>query len=232
MKWLYYVIPIIVHIFCLPFWFIEKNPGNTAIFEMILGMLIIPMYLIIISFKYITIFNLGNFFKMLFLMIGIVVLGNLIFYFNWGISTGKLLAPDSETILILKYQMIISSCILLVGWIIIFLIKSKCDFEKNYFVGGVQEPKYLEELTLDIYEDMTFDMEKETFRNNRKFVLEISGSNRSLYELGKYLINISLYETMDPDFHEHFDGLFDSQKNEKVNLIVRKQIDENHKGEE
>lgn len=105
-------------------------------------------------------------------------------------------------------------------------LQSKCNLEKNYFIGGLQEPKYLEELNLDIYEDMTFDLERETFQNNGKFVLEISGTDRSLYELGKYLINISLYETCDPDFHEHFDGLFDSQKNQKVNLIVRKQLEE------
>ena len=103
--------------------------------------------------------------------------------------------------------------------------QSKCDFENNYFVGGVEEPKYLNELSIDIYDDMDFDLDKEEFKKNGKFVLDLSGSNRSLYEFGKYLINIALYDTEDPDFHEHFDGLFDSQKSEKVNMIVRKQLD-------
>lgn len=125
MKWICYVIPIIVHILCLPFWFTEKNPGNMAIFEMILGIFIVPVYLILISFKYVTTFSLRKFLELFFLMIGISILGNLIFYFNWGISTGKLLMPDSETILILKYQIIISSCILMVGWIIMFVAKSR-----------------------------------------------------------------------------------------------------------
>lgn len=125
MKWICYAIPIIVHILCLPFWFTEKNPGNVAIFEMILEIFIVPVYLILISSKYVTTFSLRKFLELFFLMIGISVLGNLIFYFNWGISTGKLLMPDSETILILKYQIIISSCILMVGWIIMFVAKSR-----------------------------------------------------------------------------------------------------------
>ena len=125
MKWICYAIPIIVHILCLPFWFTEKNPGNVAIFEIILGIFIVPVYLILISSKYVTTFSLRKFLELFFLMIGISVMGNLIFYFNWGISTGKLLMPDSETILILKYQIIISSCILMVGWIIMFVAKSR-----------------------------------------------------------------------------------------------------------
>ena len=101
-------------------------------------------------------------------------------------------------------------------------LQSKCDFERNHFIGGVEEPSYLDELNIDIYDDMEFDMDEEKFKKNGKIVLELSGSDRSLFELGKYLINVALYDTEDPDFHEHFDGLLDSEHNEKVNLLVRK----------
>ena len=104
-------------------------------------------------------------------------------------------------------------------------LQSSCDSEKKYFVGGVEEPKYLNELSIDIYDDMDFDMSKEEFKKNGKVVLELSGSNKSLYEFGKYLINVALYDTIDPDFHEHFDGLLDSQRRDRISLIVRKQLD-------
>ncbi len=108
--------------------------------------------------------------------------------------------------------------------LILKYMQSKSDFQKNHFVGGVEAPQYLDELAIDIYDDMEFDMNTETFINNGKLVLELSGSNNSLYEFGKYLINVALYETDDPDFHEHFDGLLDSERNARINLIVRKQM--------
>ena len=107
-------------------------------------------------------------------------------------------------------------------------IKSKSDFNKNYFIGGLEEPKYLNELLLDIYDDIEYNLDNDTFEKSGKMVLEISGSDRSLFELGKYLINISTYETSDPDFHEHFDNLKNSTGKNKVNLIVRKKLDIAH----
>jgi hypothetical protein len=43
--------------------------------------------------------------------------------FNWGISTGILTTPDSETVIIIKSQIYTSTIIILVGWIILSLIK-------------------------------------------------------------------------------------------------------------
>ncbi|MBE7043900.1 MAG: hypothetical protein E7397_00075 [Ruminococcaceae bacterium] len=102
-------------------------------------------------------------------------------------------------------------------------LQSKSDASKGHFIGGLEEPKYLDELCIDIYDDMDFDMEHEEFHKNGKLVLDLSGSDRSLYELGKYLINLALYETDDPDFHEHFDGLQDAEQKQRINVIVRKQ---------
>lgn len=124
-MWLYYLIPIAVHILFLPFWFMGKGTGNTALIELVVGALIIPIYLIIISFKFVDKISMGRFVTVLLLMIGITVIGNLISYCNWGISTGKLLTPDSETVLIAKMQIIISIIVVSIGWIIASLIKSK-----------------------------------------------------------------------------------------------------------
>lgn len=101
--------------------------------------------------------------------------------------------------------------------------ESKCVVENKHYIGGVEEPGFLDELILDIYEDTQYDVDNDLFIKNGKKVLEISGSNRSLFELGKYLINISMYETADQDFHEHFEGIHNSQNELDVNLIVRKQ---------
>lgn len=47
-----------------------------------------------------------------------------------------------------------------------------------------------------------------TFKNsNWWYTTHIKWDKESLKELWKYLINLSEYETIDPDFHEHFDKL-------------------------
>lgn len=94
--------------------------------------------------------------------------------------------------------------------------------DKGIFVGKVEQPKYLDELIMDIGEDEYFDEQQDAFIANGKIQLVISGSNRALAELGKYLINISRYPTQDPDYHDHFEYILDSQKKDYVHLIVKK----------
>ncbi len=123
--WLYNLIPIIVHISLLPFWFLEKNAGITGLIELAIGVLVIPIYLVIINFKFFDKISAGKFVILLLLMIGINVIGHLISYFNWGLSTGNLLTPDSETVHIIKLAIVASTIILTVGWITACLIKSR-----------------------------------------------------------------------------------------------------------
>lgn len=100
--------------------------------------------------------------------------------------------------------------------------KSKVDKEAGVYIGGVAEPRYLKELVFNINDDYDFNLETEEFTKNGMFAVEISGSNRALKELGKFLINISMFKTQDKDYHEHIDQIQDSDGNPLVNLTVRK----------
>lgn len=101
--------------------------------------------------------------------------------------------------------------------------KSKVDKENGIYYGGVIEPKYIDELTVDIDDDYDFDIETEEFTKNGMFSVEISGTKRALKEMGKFLINIAMYKTEDEDYHEHIDQLKDSEGNPTANIIIRRQ---------
>lgn len=124
-MWFYYLIPIVIHLMFLPFWFLPQKGATVTLLEMVMGTIVIPVYLIIINFKFADKINMGKFTILLLLMIGITVAGHLIGYFNWGISTGNLFSPDSETLLIIRMQIIASTIIVTVGWIIVCLVKSR-----------------------------------------------------------------------------------------------------------
>ena len=90
------------------------------------------------------------------------------------------------------------------------------------FYGGVKEPKYQKELIFDIEDDEDFDFQLDKWVKNGKRNLYITGSNRALKQLGVYLINLSMYKTTDPDYHDHIDDILDSQGKEKTNVIFCK----------
>ena len=123
-MWLYYLIPIAIHLLFLPFWFLDKN-GIVSLIEMFVCTIAIPIYLVIVSYKFLDDFSTSKFFLMSLSMLVVTLLGIVISYFNWGISTANLLTPDSETILIMQIQMIISSTIVIVGLAIVCFIKSR-----------------------------------------------------------------------------------------------------------
>lgn len=100
--------------------------------------------------------------------------------------------------------------------------KSKCDKEKGIYSGGACAPKYIDELKMNVSEDYDFDMDRDEFKKNGMYALEISGSNRALKEFGKFLINIALFQTDDKDYHEHIDSILNNNGDEAVNLIIRK----------
>ena len=100
--------------------------------------------------------------------------------------------------------------------------KSKVDKENGTFIGGVAEPKYLEELSIDISDDYNFDIETEEFNKNGMYALEIVGSKRALKEFGKFLINMAMYKTNDEDYHEHIDDIHNSKGDSIANIAIRK----------
>jgi hypothetical protein len=123
MLWLYYIIPVILRFLLLPLWYWEKNPGNASTLEMALGILVIPIYLIIVSAKSIRGVSMGKFIAYLLLMLLIAIVGDLTGYLNWGVSTGNLFTPDSATLLIVRWQIILSSIVVTLGWCIVCIVK-------------------------------------------------------------------------------------------------------------
>ena len=121
--WLYYLIPIVIHLLFFPLWMIETN-GNISLIEILVGTIAIPVYLIILSGRVLKNYNIG-FFLILLIMLVVTLVGIAISYFNWGIVTGNLLTPDSETIIITQGEMMISSIIVTAGWGIMLLIKNR-----------------------------------------------------------------------------------------------------------
>ena len=104
----------------------------------------------------------------------------------------------------------------------LFFEREKVNKKRNIYQGGVEKPDYINELQVEIYEDYDFNDQNDEFEFNGKHNIQISGTSKSLYELGRYLINIAEYETMDKDFHTHLDGVCNSKEEKKYNIIVRK----------
>lgn len=100
--------------------------------------------------------------------------------------------------------------------------EGKQDLENGVFEGGVKEPENLEELTIDILEGETFDLEIEQFSKTGKYEIQIQGSNRAYRELGKYLLAITEYQTEDPSYHDHFENILNSNNQEFVDLVIYK----------
>ena len=101
--------------------------------------------------------------------------------------------------------------------------KSCIDKQNGLYLGGVQLPKYMKELKINIDNDEIFDFDKDQFVQTGKKLIEITGTNRALKELGKFFINISLFKTKDDDFHEHLDDLTNENGEASCNITIRKQ---------
>ena len=121
-MWIYYLIPIIIHLIFLPLLFFERN-GEMSLVESIVGVIVVPVYLVIVSCKFLDNFSISKFLGMLLIMLVVAILGIAISYFNWGITTGDLLKPDSETIYIIHWQIRIASIIVIIGWAVSYMIK-------------------------------------------------------------------------------------------------------------
>lgn len=98
----------------------------------------------------------------------------------------------------------------------------KQDPENGIFEGGVKEPEKLDELTIDIREGETFDLENEQFTKTGKYEIQFQGSNKAYRELAKYLLAITEYQTEDPAYHDHFDDILNSEDQKFVDLVIYK----------
>lgn len=122
MLYLNYLAPIIINLLFLPLlWWSGESIVTIAVAT--INVVFIPIYLLIVTNIIAKKLSIYRFIIFLLLMIVSAFFGTLTNYFNWGITTGHLLNPDSETLLILKVQFIISVGVILVGWIAISICK-------------------------------------------------------------------------------------------------------------
>jgi hypothetical protein len=79
--------------------------------------------------------------------------------------------------------------------------------EEGYFEGGVKDPDFLKELLLWVEDEEIFNFDKNTFVKTGNQQVNLCGTKRALFELGRYLIALSKYETKNPNYHDHFDEI-------------------------
>jgi len=91
---------------------------------MVLNALVTPIYLVIITYHFAVKHPIN-------LWLGIVgsiasLYGSIfIQYWNWGTTTGMFLTPDAETVRMVMIEVIISTVILSIGMLVLFIIKSR-----------------------------------------------------------------------------------------------------------
>lgn len=109
---LLYLLPLIENILMLPLYVCCEVWWKISIIQIITNTIIIPLYMVFVLSAIIKKFNIGRLILSLFIILVCIILH----YINWGIHTGYLLNPDSETIYILKCEIIISFFIVIVGY--------------------------------------------------------------------------------------------------------------------
>ena len=100
-------IPIIaIHICFLPFWFSNNISFRTMVgsIELVFNVVLLPLYLIIFNYIYSIKKKQFNFLPNIALMLSAAIFGNCLYYFNWGITTGRMFSPDGETIWLFQLE--------------------------------------------------------------------------------------------------------------------------------
>lgn len=99
--------------------------------QMFLNTLFIPVLLLYLNKRYKAWDGKINFVISLVMMLISSLLGNLISYLSWGISSGRLNNPDSMTIAIVEGEIIVSSVIIIMAGLILFLLQLKKGKNKS-----------------------------------------------------------------------------------------------------
>lgn len=113
LRLLLYLLPIIRNGLTLPLCGYYED-WKIFLVQMVTNAIITPIYMVFAVSMIIKKFNIG----VLILSLLVILVGIMVLYISWGITTGYILKPDSETILLLKYQILISFAIFIVGYFI------------------------------------------------------------------------------------------------------------------
>ena len=102
---------------------------------------------------------------------------------------------------------------------------------KGAFSGGVPDPIVTSHFGLNVLPEITDDdgvsgplIGSGSYAGTLQ--INIWGTAADYRELGRHLLAIAeLDTTVDPDFHQHYDGLRSDDGQTRINLILRKLID-------
>ena len=130
-------IPIfMLHLLFLALWITVRSTRigtDVPILEMITDLFIVPVYLIVINYRYNKKKKSYFFVLNFFIMIISSILGNAMSYFNWGVTTGLLKNPDAETLLIVNTIVTLNIITVFIACLIIqliFLAKRKTEYKR------------------------------------------------------------------------------------------------------
>lgn len=97
----------------------------------------------------------------------------------------------------------------------------RTESKQGVFRGGVVDPEFLGELAVWVYEQEVYSPELDDFVRNGKKSVNVGGSARALFELGRYLIALSRFDPgEDPHYHDHFEDLRQLEGQEPVELTI------------
>ena len=133
MRLFYYFIPIIINIVFAVIYFsldyiankynlIYSNTWRFALFTSLINVIVIPVYLVFLFMNY----KFASYWRRIINFVCsymIILFGLLVGYLCWGITTGNTLSPDSVTVLICRYELIVSTIIFVFGCIILRIVK-------------------------------------------------------------------------------------------------------------
>jgi len=92
--------------------------------------------------------------------------------------------------------------------------------EEGIYMGGLKDPLYTNELVVWVEPSEEYDDEKKEFEPSQGWQINIGGSRRSLFELGKILIGLSELKTKDNHYHEHLDDISTIEGQDNCKIIL------------
>jgi len=126
---------IVVHLCFLPFWFTKNISFRTTITRLELGSVaLLLLYMLIFNLTHSVRNKQFNFIPNICMMLAAFLLGEFLYYFNWGISTGNLFSPDAETLILSKMVAKNGSiAIIIVGtiWQVVLLLVKRSSQSKR-----------------------------------------------------------------------------------------------------
>lgn len=107
MYYLLSLAPVFINAVLQPLWYYGNKYGFCSIgkssgYQGLLNIFIFPIFLIILNIYFITKHEVKWYISILLILL-VIVINSALAYFGWGISTGHLLNPDAETIMVVIY---------------------------------------------------------------------------------------------------------------------------------